>query len=186
MGAFFDPDRHDPADFATSAWEYGIEYGMSMYLMQYNVRLMNIATLYQVWEQQIRSFLYEELTRHHRFEISKGKYLTIKEFCAKGFQDIKDVFKQLDTNFELFISYSKINELRLLANVIKHGDGGSATQLKKLRPDIFDSSSGIDKMELYKTTLNEVVLEVDDGELREYGDALLEFWDEIPERMHLK
>lgn len=190
LGTYFNPDRHDPADFAERAWEYGIEYAMSMNLMRYNVQLMSISTLYQFWEQQVRSFLFEELTRDHTFKIIKGKnkgnILTFKEFCTKGFDEIKEIFQACGRNLESFNSYAKINELRLLANVIKHGDGPSATQLKIVRPDIFNSRIGFNKMDLYKTTLNEVVLEIGNDELRTYGNAILEFWDEIPEYMYFQ
>ena len=36
-----------------------------------------------------------------------------------------------------FSSWGKIEELRLVANCVKHADGPSCAQLKELRPDLF-------------------------------------------------
>jgi|SRR5215472_13366004 len=34
-------------------------------------------------------------------------------------------------------SWNSINELRLLANVVKHAEGNSSEELRELRPDLF-------------------------------------------------
>lgn len=39
---------------------------------------------------------------------------------------------------------------------------------------------------LYKTTLNDTVLNVDDNEFQTYCEAINQFWDELPERMYAK
>ena len=137
LGRYFNPDYHDPSDFAEDAWEAGLEHYEGMALMKYNTRLMWISTLYQFWEQQVRRFIYEEVTRTHRFIDKKGNGVLFKDFCTRGINDIKEEFSGFNQDLEKLRSWTKINELRLLANVIKHGDGWSATQLKGLRPDFF-------------------------------------------------
>lgn len=141
MGRYFNPDYHDPSDFAEEAWEAGIEHYEGTALMKYNTRLMWISTLYQFWEQQVRKFIYEEVTRTHSFIDKKGKEILFKQFCTRGIDDIKEAFLGFDQDLEKLGSWERINELRLLANVIKHGAGWSATQLKLLRPDFFKDSS---------------------------------------------
>lgn len=51
------------------------------------------------------------------------------------------VRKWYQTHFQLDLSslapWSKIDELRLVANVSKHGEGGSAEELRKVRPELF-------------------------------------------------
>lgn len=42
---------------------------------------------------------------------------------------------------EAFLSWNKINELKLVANTVKHADGMSCEVLKKLRPDYFTPPS---------------------------------------------
>lgn len=72
LGRYFNPESDDPADYAEMAWEAGLEHYESMSLMQYNMRLMWISTLYQFWEQQVRKFVFEEVTRTHTFIDKKG------------------------------------------------------------------------------------------------------------------
>jgi hypothetical protein len=104
---------------------------------------------------------------------------------TKGIDDIKTELLEFGQDIEKFSCWEKINELRLLNNVIKHGDGWSATELKKIREDFFrDDFLGIDMLDLYKTTLNEKVLSLDDKEIEVYCEALIRFWDELPERMY--
>jgi len=129
LGKSFHPDFQDATDLAEAALEAGVEHYEGLALMQYNTKLMWISTLYQFWEQQVRKFVFVEVNRTHRF-IKKGNEIVFKDFCARGIDDIKEVFKVFNQDLEKLSSWDKLNELRLLANVIKHGDGRSATQLK--------------------------------------------------------
>lgn len=185
LGRKFDPDRNDISDFVEDAWEFGLDYYLERDLIRYNIRLMWISTLYQFWEQQVRKFIYEEVTKTHNFIDKKGNVIEFKNFMTKGIDDIKTELLEFGQDIEKFSCWEKINELRLLNNVIKHGDGWSATELKKIREDFFrDDFLGIDMLDLYKTTLNEKVLNLDDKEIEVYCEALIRFWDELPERMY--
>jgi hypothetical protein len=185
LGRYFNPENDDPADYAEMAWEAGLEHYESMSLMQYNMRLMWISTLYQFWEQQVRKFVFEEVTRTHKFIDKKGNDVDFAGFCTHGIDDIKEEFNEFGIDLEKLNSWSRIEELRLLANVIKHGEGWSATKLKELRPDYFDAGIiSTDLLDLYKTTLGERVLNIDDSEYEIYCDAIIQFWDELPEVMY--
>lgn len=185
MGAYFNPDYHDPSDFVEVAWEKGLEYYQGLSLIRYNTKLMWISTMYQFWEQQVRKFLYEEITRFHKIYDKMNNEITFKKFCSRGIADIKKVFLDFDLNLESLNMWSDIDELRLLANVIKHGDGGSASQLEQRKPSIFKSQiSNTNLLELYKSTLTEVVLNIDDSDFIRYGEALISFWEQLPERMY--
>jgi len=187
LGRCFNPDYNDPADFAEEAWEAGLEYYEGMALMKYNTKLMWISTLYQFWEQQVRKFIYEEVTKTHKFIDKKGNEVLFKDFCTRGIEDIKEAFLEFNQDLEELRCWTEINELRLLTNVIKHGDGWSATQLKELRPDFFKAEfSNYNLLDLYKTTLNELVLNINDNEFQEYCKALIEFWNVLPERIYSK
>ncbi|MDF1616129.1 hypothetical protein [Petrocella sp. FN5] len=181
LGRYFNPESDDPSDYAEMAWEAGLEHYESMSLMQYNMRLMWISTLYQFWEQQVRKFVFEEVTRTHTFIDKKGNEISFDSFFSRGIDDIKDEFKEFGQDLEKLSSWSKIEELRLLANVIKHGNGWSATRLKQLRSDFFDSGIiSTDLLDLYKTTLGERVLNIEDCEYKIYCDAIIQFWNDLP------
>ncbi|NLY82456.1 MAG: hypothetical protein GX078_06730 [Clostridiales bacterium] len=75
--------------------------------MQYNMRLMWISTLYQFWEQQVRKFIFEEVTRTHKFIDKKGKEVDFAAFCTRGIDDIKDEFYEFGQDLEKLNSWSK-------------------------------------------------------------------------------
>jgi len=186
MGTYF-PEYHDEGDFAEDAWEKGLEHYEGLSLIRYNTKLMWISTMYQFWEQQVRKFLFEEISRTHKMYDKKNNEITFKSFCTRGINEIKEAFLKFDYNLETLTIWSDIDELRLLANVIKHGDGQSASQLEQLKPSFFKSQvSNSNLLELYKSTLTEIVLNINESDFLRYGNALIVFWDELPERMYSK
>ncbi|MGE6603290.1 hypothetical protein ACQKEY_16490 [Lysinibacillus fusiformis] len=186
LGQYFDPDRHDEADFADSAFEKGLEYYEAVSLVKYNNQLMWISTMYQFWEQQVRKFLYDEI-KHSGVTLcnERGQEIDFKNYCTRGINAIKKEFADFGQDLEKMERWSDINELRLLANVIKHGDGGSATELEEIRPDFFKSEiSENNLLKVHRTVLNEQVLNVSDSDFIKYKEALQSFWEGLPERLY--
>ncbi len=182
-GMYFNPESDDPEDWANRATEYEVEYWQNLTLMRYNTRLMTVSTLYQLWEQQLRQFLYEEITRLGLINID-GDTIEFKTFCTRS-HELKSALNQLGIDTNRVISWVKTKELRLLQNVIKHGDGGSARELELIRPDFFlKNIFGEKNMDLNLTTLNEETLDVDDSEILGYGEVLKMFWDELSENIN--
>lgn len=185
LGEYFNPDIHDESDFADSAFEKGLEYYEAISLVKYNNKLMWISTMYQFWEQQVRKFLYEEIT-HSGYTLfdEKGNELTFETYCT-NFGQIKDEFSSFGQNLEELKCWSTIRELRLLANVIKHGEGRASKDLEKIRPDFFKSEiTESNLMKSYKTVLTEQVLNIKDSDFIKYKEALQNFWQELPERLY--
>lgn len=186
MGQYFDPDRTDIDSIVDSAFEKGLEYYEAVSLIRYNNQLMWISTMYQFWEQQVRKFLFDEIT-HSGVTLynEKGCEIEFKNYCTRGINDIKREFADFGQDLEDLESWSDINELRLLANVIKHGDGGSATDLELLRPDFFKSEITENVLlKIHRTVLNEQVLKISDTDFTKYKVALQGFWRELPERLY--
>lgn len=186
LGQYFNPDIHDESDFADSAFEKGLEYYEAVSLIKYNSKLMWFSTMYQFWEQQVRKFLYDEIKQSGITLCNeKGQEIDFKNYCSHGIKGIKREFKHFGYDIEKMERWSDIDELRLLANVIKHGDGGAATSLEELRPEFFRSEiTEYNLMKSYRTVLNEQVLNVNDTELIKYKEALQSFWEELPERLY--
>lgn len=179
MNGFSPEDSNfDPTSIAEDSLGLGIDYYQNYSLMKYNTLAMWTTMLYQMWEQQVRLFLYEE--ERHYFDIE------FKKFCSSGINEIKTEFKKFNTDIERLESWHKIDELRLLANVFKHGDGQSAKILKEIRPDIFKDYeiSNHDLLSLYNTTLLEKVVNVNESDFCDYCHALISFWRDLPEYMY--
>jgi len=185
LGQYFDPDRHDESDFANSAFEKGLEYYEAVSLVKYNNQLMWIATMYQFWEQQVRKFLFDEI-KHSGYTLfdEGGTEITFEQYCI-NFGQIKDEFTSFGQNLEELNCWSTIKELRLLANVIKHGEGRASTELEMIRPGFFKSEiTKSNLMKSYRTVLNEQVLNIQDSDFIKYKEALQSFWEELPERLY--
>ncbi len=166
-------DFIDSSSIAEEAEDIGVDHYLHLKLGKYNLTATWHATLYQVWEQQLRWFLFQEIS--HVYNIQFGT------FCTK-LSEIKEKFKFHNVDIESFSCWPQIRELSLLCNVIKHGEGKSEKELRKIKPTLFKQEDGTDYMKTFKTTLLEETLSINEMTLQSYGKALLSFWDEIPER----
>lgn len=172
----------DAASIAEKALDISIEYYSYLKLGLYILTATWHATLYHLWEQQLRLFLFKET--------SHIKHLEFKKFCTR-LEEIKKTLSAHKINIESFSCWSKIEELRLLCNVIKHGPGDSLEKLRKLNPSVirkeplllkFGKEDDTDYVEIYKTTLLNETLNINETTLQQYKEALLLFWDEISEQ----
>lgn len=166
-------DFIDPSSIAEEALDIGIEHYSYLKLGKYRLIATWHATLYQVWEQQSRLFLFREM--------SHVKKIQFETFCT-NLSEIKKKFKLHNVDIESFSCWPQIRELCLLCNVIKHSDGKSAKKLRKIKPALFKQEDGADYIKTFKATLLEETLSIDEKTLQIYSEALLSFWDEIPER----
>lgn len=107
----------------------------------------------------------------------------------RGFEFVKEVFESHGKPFETLDCWKKIKELRALVNVIKHSEGRSEKELRKMRPDYFvyiTDTGKYDLLSLYHSTLLEETLQIKDLDFIDYYSALVQFWNELPERMYSK
>ena len=87
-----------------------------------------------------------------------------------------------------FTEWQKLNELRLVANVAKHAEGSSATELEKIRPDLFTRPSIQEGLlssvprRVYQP-LSGVDLCVTREGLDAYFEALIGFWKRLSEKV---
>ncbi|KON10978.1 hypothetical protein FDF50_11995 [Clostridium botulinum] len=104
------------------------------------------------------------------------------------FKEVKECFKIHNQNLESLNCWYKIKELRLIVNVLKHAEGDSAEKLRKMRPNLFewpqDYNIKGDKLEFHYTTLLEETINISNEDFLRYHDTLIEFWNELPERMY--
>jgi len=174
----------EPDHFVDSVMEMAYERFELFSLMRYRTRMAWISCLRQVWEQQIYKFLLDESKHPHSiFQLDSKK--------GGDFNYIKNCYTNFGVDFSTLNNWDKINELRLLVNVIKHGDGTSADTLRNLRPDYFASTSRFftispddDLLKYHGASLLDQVLQVSDQDFKEYLDALVDFWKQLPEYMN--
>ncbi|MFM0557999.1 hypothetical protein P0D69_44835 [Paraburkholderia sediminicola] len=88
-------------------------------------------------------------------------------------------------------TWSPIDELRLMAHTVKHADGNSADDLKRARPELFDSyhaNSEVTPLPFRYTRrvyrpLSGEDLNLTLNDLQTYGCATIDFWGELADVM---
>ncbi|MFS1245092.1 hypothetical protein ACFDCM_10395 [Enterococcus lactis] len=139
-----------------------------------------LTLLCQTWENEFVSFVNKEMSNYYLLNKPLSYSKVMNDILLKNMEEKK--VKEL----------SKIRELRLLVNVIKHGEGNSAIKLRKRRPDFFKyrTTEPLDKINDRLVTWNSVLLDsdalnVDEKEFYSYYSAINEFWDSMPTRVFL-
>ena len=82
--------------------------------------------------------------------------------------------------------WAKVEELRHLANTVKHAEGPSARELRRIRPDLFvrpvvkGSPLGKDSLrQAIENPLGGTDLFVTEADLHTYRDAIRELWEAL-------
>ena len=110
---------------AEAAQEKGQAFYDTMNSIQQATLNLFAAGLFHLLEQQLA-----ELSHDGAFDKAPPKDTKL-EVVAKWYS------KHLGLQFSGLASWPKIEQLRLLANAVKHGEGSSVNELRVLRPDIF-------------------------------------------------
>lgn len=146
----------DLADLAEEARDHGADYYVMLESLRQAMINLLAAGLYHLYEQHRKKF--EHLLTQ--------RGMVVPDFCSVP-------------------TWEKVEELRLLANAIKHADGPSAKQLRQRRPDLFlhPSDRGTAMEELYgkhgraiEHPLGGADLYVGPEDLCDYREAVRELW----------
>lgn len=99
-----------------------------------------MAGLYHLWEQLAKQILYWAPVSAHQDRASVSRQLSKADFkvLEKWFNGFSWGVER--TPFEGQHFYFGLNRLRLIANVVKHGRGTSATELEQMAPELFESN----------------------------------------------
>ncbi|MCF7625455.1 hypothetical protein CQ056_24055 [Peribacillus simplex] len=176
----FNWENTDPSDVFEMINDKVCEFYDSEILMEHNFHLSFLSNMYQIFEQQLRSFIYGEL--NHNLSNVRTKKL---EKFGTNMTEIKDAYLMLGYDLEKNSNWDTIYVLADIANAFKHGDGRSAKRLFKKHPEMFklDSYNKERIMDREFTTNSEVVFEIDKINFNTYANALIEFWTEFPEHL---
>lgn len=166
----------DMGDLAEIAHEAGLEHYMMMSGLRQGLTNMFAAALYHLYEQQVLEF-------HRRELLDLSDENDKKQFNHRIFQER---LRDHGIDVKTFGCWPILDELRLLANTVKHADGSSAEQLHALRPDIFVAPA-VRGLPFLGTTTSppvfaplmgeDVYVSLDD--IRRYRDAVVQFWVDL-------
>lgn len=202
LNGSFHPEYSDYGDFMESVRDYVLNRLDEQFLMYYQFELMSLSNLYQVFEQQLRQWLFKEMTHNENQSINQVKFYlendkgedVYGEFYS-NFKRLTDLLAELKLTFEDWFGeelivhtdiWKTIRECNLLSNTYKHGSGLSAKNLYTLYPQYFEKVNKTRLMDLYRTTNLERVLDVNKISFEKYCNNMKEFWGNMKEHQYGK
>lgn len=148
LSAKFDPEFSDEADIYESAYHEGVEH----YLIQVDIKKQFLKScamwVFHLFENDC-SYVFDELKGNDRRE----------KLVSLGV-DVSGTSNWHKCN----------NELRVVANAIKHGAGDSMNKLKSQRPDLIVQS---------QSQLSIDYIEINLSDISVYIEAMEAFWEEF-------
>lgn len=189
----------DEGDYQEAMQVYVLDRLDEQFLMHYQFELMSLSNLYQVFEQQLRKWLYEEFTHYLNQRTNQVKFSSINKKgedlfsdfigdfgkITKGLKELKLTFANSHGIEEFIVDtdiWQHIRECNLLSNTYKHGSGYSAFNLYEICPEYFEKIDTTRFMDLYRTTNLERVLDVKKISFEKYINAMKQFWVNMKER----
>ncbi|MDU1845213.1 MAG: hypothetical protein E6778_06670 [Niallia nealsonii] len=155
----------DPGDYYEQLQEYVFERMEEQSLMHYQFELMSLSNLYQVFEQQLRKWLFEEMTNKHNEYINQIRFVLDDDekdygkFYSK-FGQLENVLKEMNLTFTipLFQTEDMLVLAKLFGNVEDNGEEIPIVETEiwevirecNLISNTFKHGSGYSAIELHK------------------------------------
>lgn len=168
----------DPSEFAEATEQAAVSHYMLLDGIRQGMVNLFAAALYHAFEQQVMLFLRREVLDPR--EENNPKLFHLFEFQKR--------LKVRGLDVTSLASWGKVDELRLVANTVKHAEGESAQKLHELRPDMFERPqiAGIAFASRTPRVFQPLVgedLYVSLDDVREYRDSVVNFWQELSDAM---
>lgn len=182
ISQYFDPDRHDQADFYEAAYDKSIEFYQLLSDMHVRTRLSVVAGMYHEWDKKLRDWMAREM-RHWC-----ASHAVIKALWPQKIADVFGLLGCMGWDIEKSLSsYDKLSAMRLVVNVFKHGEGGSFDELKKSYPEYLNRTLSDESRNMMNLDwLDHSSLTITDVHVAEFSEAILAFWQALPENLYLR
>lgn len=168
----------DPGDVADWAQDHSYSWWETMVSLRQSMVNLMAAGLYHLVEQQLGALSLDcayERVRDTRLDIVRNWYIA-----------------NLGIDLASLPAWARIDELRLVANSVKHAEGKSAQQLRASRPDLFQNPSfahiraemggrWLDRQEPLAMPLAGEDLFVTENDLQAYASAARSLFESIVE-----
>lgn len=180
LSKLYDPESIDPEKIADTAYHAGVNF----YIMAQGI-VQGITNMFCVG---LRHLFEQQLLKFHRRDL-----LFIGEDNDPSLVNLTEARRRLLDHYRIditaFRSWEKIDELRLVANCVKHADGPSCEELKGRRRNLFTPPSmRHDTGETAVSFVGQVFqplagedIFISLDEFREYVGAVRAFWQEFAE-----
>jgi hypothetical protein len=170
---------YDNTGDASAAQQRGISLYSDVTFVREQVTGLAIAGLYHLWERCLKEFLVGEVK--HCEKLAHEDHEKLRGHIRKSnFIDLKNILQQLSWSIDPEDFYADLDILRLVTNVIKHGDGDSCKKLLKREPAMF-YDYGHALLNDYFRNASNLSLRRDD--FARFVDATRKFFEQFPERL---
>lgn len=169
-GQSFDPDWHDPGDLADAARDHGLEFYQLLSEMHDRTRLSVVAGMYHHWDKTFRRFLVREF-RWPKLVIGDN---TRRALWKLDSAKLERLLEAIGLDLSALACYPRIDAMRLVVNVFKHGEGKSLDDLQLRYPEFLRASSH--GWNLFDDT----DMEVSDVHVDDFAASIELFWRELP------
>lgn len=170
---YFNPDRDDPADAYEQAWDESVSFYLQLEDLQKATRLSVIAGMYHEWEKQLRDWVTRELGRvihgsHTRAALWKATIDQLLDFLECWGWPVRSR-----------PYFQRLHQCHLVVNVYKHGEGISFEKLHKDAPQFLKRDDFPEPLLRFPPDYTN--LTVTDDDLDQFSDAIVAFWQDVPE-----
>lgn len=180
MSIHFNPDKHDPSDFYEAAHDKGIEFYQLLSDMHENTRLSVVAGMFHQWDKKLRDWIVREMHHWHHGENAAGSIWKVDVSA------LMDFLVAFGFNVKALPCYERLDAMRLVVNVFKHGNGRSLDELKESFPEfISDPFGGDSDHQFFLHYLEHTDMKVSDAHLGQFSEAILDFWLAVPNEIYL-
>lgn len=165
-------DGCDEGEMAESVRDAAVSHYLGLKAMEQGLLNCCALFLYHLYEQHLMLFLRQELL-DWRGKDNKKLYTH---------EQVRIRLKLANVDITTFGAWPKLEELRLLANTIKHGEGKSSEELLHIAPHLFELAGLSNSLPIsgrvYTPLLGEDIC-VRPTHISEYADSLEQFWLEL-------
>ncbi|PPT84092.1 hypothetical protein XarzCFBP7410_09235 [Xanthomonas arboricola pv. zantedeschiae] len=170
---YLDPDFHDMGDVAQAAFDHGVEFFQLLSDMHERIRLSVIAGMYHHWDKTWRYFLAHEL----RSTVVIGQHTRRAVFSIDA-QDLEKLLLALGLNVRSFPCFERLDAMRLIVNIYKHGEGKAMDDLRRLYPELVPMEGPFEPR-----FPDDSDLVITDKHVDEFAVAIDEFWSALPSEL---
>ena len=181
LGSLLGDEDADMADAADRAQEAGLAYYEAMTAVEQTVLNVTVVALHHLFEQQLLSFHRRQVL--HRAEEDDANLINLHEMRTR--------LKSGGVHIETLPSWPKVDELRVVANAVKHAEGDSAERLRMLRPDLLVHPVLRDEDSLGRHYPHSIYLPLGGediyitvNDIQDYKSAVTAFWHEFGSAIH--
>jgi hypothetical protein len=161
---------YDPMDLAEQEQEHELEIFTDLQFVQQQLIGLASAGLYHLWERMLKQFLNKEFRKWQPPPVPS------KKLFASDFTYLNKVLSAFGFKMNGQSFYDDLYDLRLVTNVVKHGDGKSCEELYNRTPRLF-VGMGLRSFELLSTA-GELLLSAE--EFERFEEGVKAFWYALP------